>query len=396
MKRLCFVAMLLLMLGGCVSLGGSGGGVMHEKGDGDEAVVGGEIIECGVMGMPSVGPSQEYFGIQAERAGDLEKARVHYTRWLQAKPSDEGVWYSLARVLMGMGDVDGAMVAWERAGEAGFKDIGRIDGDGFWEKVKEDERFVKGIAKVKENRGKETTEGMVREFLKQERLGTYVVLLPEDYEAEAEKRYSVCVILHGSDLNEKRYLRVADKLGRDDVIYVLPRGPFVTENSFRYGQEGYTGWPTYRLGESWGKVERAKFHAKWVMDCVEDVKEKYRVKDEKVCLLGHSMGGAFAYMTASIYPEQVRSVFCYAGYYFEEFTSDEAMSELRNEDVSVWLAHGEKDQVVGKEFAVELQGRLESWGIENGLWLLDCGHRVEEVVYEPMEKWLDEVVRGEK
>lgn len=204
--------------------------------------------------------------------------------------------------------------------------------------------------------------------LVQKKVGFYGVLLPKDY-ATNERDYPMVVILHGSGSTEERHGRMANDLGRDNAIYVLPRAPHAHEGSFIYDREaGWTAWPTFP--EKWGKwdsptfpkdemkdIDAADLYIEWIVSSMNDARQRYRIKKDRAVIIGHSQGAAFAHNVATKHPDLVKAYFAYAGYFgstTDDMDKSDVADAFKNNKVIPWIVHYENDQAVSVEESEKL------------------------------------------
>lgn len=232
-------------------------------------------------------------------------------------------------------------------------------------------------------------ERLTYHALPQTHLGFYGVLTPPDYDApeNASRRYPVVVILHGSGSNEVLHGSLADDLGRDGVIYVLPRAPHPSRDQFAAGKEGYTAWPSYPA--PWGEygspafpraeVDRLqvhKFYTRWIAESLLDARQRYRVTPSRAVVVGHSQGATFAHLFAADYPALVKAYVAYAGpSRLTVGAADGArqMASLRNAAVAVFLLHHEGDAVVDVANTKQLDSMMTVHGVKHKTQILPGG-----------------------
>lgn len=199
--------------------------------------------------------------------------------------------------------------------------------------------------------------------LEQKTFGYYSVILPDDYlESESDrKQYSACILIQGSGGSEQSSLGLVDNfLGRDGVIYICPRAPF-PKNSvyFKKDKPGFTAWPEYGYESSSSikvldenKIDDLSIetsYTRWIYDCLINAKKRYRIRDEKVVVLGHSQGAAFSLRFAIDYPEFVKACFASAGYYKSRLENEDSGKILKNNDIYIYFCHNEDDTAVNFE-----------------------------------------------
>ena len=208
------------------------------------------------------------------------------------------------------------------------------------------------------------TTDPVHHALIQKRVGFYAVYLPPDYAAEANKdrKWPVCLILHGHGSSETGHGALSNTLGRDGVIYVAPRAPYMHKGLLAQGTRGYTAWPTWP--ESWGehdsetfpareieKLQVSRLYTDWIAECLADTRARYRVNERRAIVVGHSQGAMFSVQFALHRPELVRAHFAYAGHYSDEMKDDIAAKTLKKHGIHTVIAHCEGDAVVPPDSA---------------------------------------------
>lgn len=232
-------------------------------------------------------------------------------------------------------------------------------------------------------------ERLTYHALPQTHLGFYAVLTPPGYDApeNATRRYPVVVILHGKGSNEVVHGSLADDIGRDGVIYVLPRAPHPSPEQFAAGKEGYTAWPSYPA--QWGEygspefpqaeVERLqvhKFYTRWIAESLLDARQRYRVTASRAVVVGHSQGATFAHLFAADYPALVKAYAAYAGpsrLTLQSSDGKRQMASLRNAAVTPLLIHHEADTVVDVANTKQLDAMMTEHGVKHTTHILPGG-----------------------
>ena len=154
-----------------------------------------------------------------------------YRKWLEADPHDDGSWYNLACTYALAGMKAAALEAFETAVDAGWEDPRWPTEDTDLAPIREDPRFDAAVARCAANQGKNAPQDAVRHWVEIPAVTTYLAMLPPDYES-TEKAYPLVLILHGNGSSEAWHGRLADRAGRDGVIYVAPRAPYPNAQVF--------------------------------------------------------------------------------------------------------------------------------------------------------------------
>jgi predicted esterase len=238
-------------------------------------------------------------------------------------------------------------------------------------------------------------KGFERHFIEMKSLGTYIVMLPPDYEGSG-KDYPLCMILHGRGSTEIAHGRLADILGRDSVIYIAPRYsyPFVPV-FIEHDQEGWSGYPPYDFGEdhSFNPVIES-LSIEWYFSCVADAKERYRIADDKIYIFGHSQGAFFSLACAGLHPDIVASCFAFAPYVPDFLISEQALAGMKKQGVKVYLAHGIDDQVLDIKESESAEKAMKQADVDCVFKKFKAGHGFTEEIYSFAREWLDAEIRG--
>jgi predicted esterase len=321
---------------------------------------------------------------QALMAKKYEEALALYRKWLEADPRDANGWYNFACGLALSGDKPGALDALDNAVLAGWSDVDHMRKDPDLASLREDPRFEAAAKAVKPHGGRAPAT-FTRHFAKATTLGSYIVMLPPDYDASGDKTYPVCVILHGSGSTELGHGRVADRLGREGVIYIAPRAlhPHIGAIVGRR-QPGFTVWPPEKVESP----DPMTLHAAWVLTCVDDAARRYRVRPGKFWVWGHSQGAAGAHAVACIAPGRVAGYLAYAGY-FEDRLQPEVLALFQRHNLKPVLVHGRKDTVVLPKETETAKAKLEEAGVRVVVHMTDGTHGLDDTVTKLSREWLD-------
>jgi predicted esterase len=251
----------------------------------------------------------------------------------------------------------------------------------------------------------------VHHALVQKKVGFYAVYLPPDYHAEAnaKKRWPLCVILHGHGSSETGHGGLSNTFGRDGVIYLAPRAPHAHEEMFLENKTpGWTAWPNYP--KSWGahdspgfprdeteKLAIDRLYTDWIAECIADVRKRYRIDGQRPVVVGHSQGAAYAHILSIHRPELVRAYFAYAGYYRDTTKDAIAAETLKKHGIRPTLYHCEGDAVVNAEETRGLAKYLTDHGVEHEAKIVPKGsHSFTSSVTHAARQFVAQLCRGEE
>jgi len=235
------------------------------------------------------------------------------------------------------------------------------------------------------------------QFLPMRVLGSYLVILPPDYES-SDAAYPICVLLHGSGSSEQSFGPIATQLGREGIIYVAVRAPYVSiDATIELRRPGFTAWPPDEVSEDSPlySVPRVDY-VDWIFDVVDAVRAQYRVRPGRVSLFGFSQGGGIAASAAALYPDRVRSLYSQSGSTPpDSFLTEERLAAIRDAGVAVWMVHGSEDTVVPLQDATALAERLTGAGVPVDFRVVPGGHEITSEMFGFAAEWLQGQVRGD-
>ena len=329
---------------------------------------------------------------------DYAGAKPLLERWLDADPRDWVSWYNLARAYAMTGDKVQAIDAFERSVDSGLRDSDWPPQDTEFTSIHSDPRFGAGLARIAKLLNDEVPEEYIRRFAPMRSLGSYIVMLPPDYETSG-RDYPLCVILQGSGSTDTNHGKMSDRWGREGVIYVAVRAPHphigVISST---GKLGFTAWPPDGIvdGSPLSYTVRANY-VDWIFDVVREVEKDFRTREGKIYIYGHSQGGQFATLSALSHPEKVASYLSFAGSASpaDLFTEDR-LGRMKQEGVLVWLIHGRNDKLVPFQVSTSLAEFLKASEIPVTIHLAEAGHSTNDEILKIGQQWLEEVVRGEQ
>lgn len=244
--------------------------------------------------------------------------------------------------------------------------------------------------------------GCIHHLIEQKSLGTYAVFPPPGYDAPENrtKTYPLCVILHASGSNEMADGLLSNHLGRDDVLYIAPRSPYLAPRApvpMWSAMPRPAGWENIDFQKEETKLLRQAdtLQVDWISACIADARRRYRITDDRAVLIGHSEGAAFAHLFACDHPEQVKAYFAYAGDYDTDPRKDCA-AVLKMNRTYPCIVQGLKDPMQNPGSSRTLVARLKEAGVPHEAFFDDdAGHHYTPRVFHKarqfVRKWcLDE------
>ena len=204
-------------------------------------------------------------------------------------------------------------------------------------------------------------------FVISRRLEPVRIHLPRGY--TPRKSYTLLIGMHGNGDNGTNFARIWRHFGRQDFIFVVPRGAY--EKSYSAIVPGLRfSWDMETRDKSLWKIADALV-IKNILEVQDYMARRHKIRD--TYLLGFSQGAAYTYATAIRHPDRFRGIICFAGILppmdkpWSLFTREnlKAAAKLR-----VFIAHGKKDGA-GSE---RIHATLTQLGYNAQFHSFDDGH----------------------
>ncbi|MEJ2132163.1 MAG: hypothetical protein P8Y95_11220 [Gammaproteobacteria bacterium] len=246
-----------------------------------------------------------------------------------------------------------------------------------------------------------------RHALDQRTVGAYAVIPPDGYDdgLNAKRRYPLCILLHGQGSNERRLVeRMFPSLRVPGVFYLAPRAPHPHHDAFIRGEPGFRAWPM--TWSEWGEpgypredvlaLDVARLYTEWIARCVDDVVRRYRIRERKLIIVGHSEGATYAHAFAAHYPTRVARYFAYAGGPYDPTLGDETCAlEFKRNGVIPLIAHCRRDAMNRFEGSAELAAYLQAHDVRHVTFFPDdAEHDFTALVLERAKGFLNEWLRS--
>ena len=302
----------------------------------------------------------------AVMSGDYPKAIQFYIKWVEADPTDAVSFYNLACCYAVNGKPDSAMIMLSSAVEVGWSDSTHTMEDPDLLVLHKQPGFRKLLENCARNERMKNSAYTSR-ACEQNRLGRYVVILPEEY--DPRKSYPLIMLLHGYGDSPEEFSKVADFINRQDFIYALPEGSYPLQSN------GEKGFSHFREMENYQEdTASARSAAEWVVYVANDMLKHYPISGKKFSVVGFSQGGALAHLVAAYYPERVEKYCAHGGYYMKGTISDKQLAAEKKAGINALLTHGKDDQVVKMEEAIYANNMLKQAGVTMTFTMVEGAH----------------------
>ncbi len=219
-------------------------------------------------------------------------------------------------------------------------------------------------------------ESLQQHPLVQEQLGYYAVVTPPDYDSaeNAKKRFPVVVVLHDKGQNESSAAILANSLGREGAIYVMPRAPYPIAGE----GGGFTASPNYP--KAWGSSDAESFpskdleqlnldklYATQIANAIKDTRKRYRANWSKVVVVGQGEGATSAHQFVVNQPWMVKAYVASGGQYegtTESKRGPAHVAALKSNNIAALIIHQEGDPVVASASSKKLGEMLEKGRVD--------------------------------
>jgi phospholipase/carboxylesterase len=310
--------------------------------------------------------------------GDYKAALPYYEKWVKADPTDAIAWYNLACCQAVLKKPDVALQALTQAAAAGWSDSAHTAEDSDLESLHGKPTFTKLLATIAHNARTRHGDYTVNTCL-QERVGQYLVVLPEDY--DPSQSYPLVILLHGYGKSAEEFADAVPLIGTHDFIYAIPDGPYATLSG--------GGLSHLREADDFREdVSSAASSADWVVRVADDAMKHYPIRGNLFWVVGFSQGAALAHTVAAKFPQRVAGYAAHGGYFLPRTITEEALTDEAKSGVKVLITHDPEDKSVPYTEAVFAFNALKKAGVEATLETLASSHRFTPEVGEKVGLWL--------
>lgn len=190
------------------------------------------------------------------------------------------------------------------------------------------------------------------------------------------KRYPALFVMHGIGSNEQNMLSLVNGLGDSFFIFSV-RGHLTQGPGFAYFTiQGY------------GKPRREVFDdaIHRLANFIDYASINYEIDPEQVYLLGFSQGAIVSMTLALTLGNKIKGVVALSGY-IPQFVKEEYMINL-GKHLSVFISHGEYDQVLPYEWGKENVDYFTELGVPMTFKSYPEGHTVSEENLLDFQSWI--------
>jgi len=320
----------------------------------------------------------------ASEAKNYREAVKNYLIILHHKPSDISTLYSIAGCYSRLNKPTLAAKALGHAIDNGLKDLPSLISDSVWSPIKNHPDFkpiLDFASNLKIERG-ESVWGECKIIIK----GS--VRKPDNY--DSTKAYPLLIMLHGNGANGDSYLNLRDKMGASGYFVAAPQGPY-PRSILGLNKPSYSWFYLTRNKSLWQKSD--PFVVEYIINVINQIKSKNKISG--VYLLGHSQGGALAYLTGINNPDIVNGIICFGASNPKEYLNS---SQLMNasKKLPVFISHGWDDQAVPFNDAQESKQFFLKYNYNVTFKPFQGGHFLDNEALIEARKWIDNIELNKK
>lgn len=205
--------------------------------------------------------------------------------------------------------------------------------------------------------------------------------------APAGDAEGLLVLHHGRGTDERDLIGLADFLDPERrLLVVTPRAPLTLP-----GSPGYHWYMVPRVGYP----DRQSFEAarEALTDLHDGLWEESGIGPERTVLGGFSMGAVMSYaMALGADRPAVAGILAFSG--FVPTVEGWEPSPADRRATRAFVSHGERDPVIGIEFAERARELLEAGGLDVTYRTSELGHQIDPAHLRDAAAWLGEVLPG--
>jgi predicted esterase len=331
----------------------------------------------------AVPQSYKQIAQQALMDGNRAKAIEYYEKWAEADPTDAISLYNLACCYALDSRTKDALSALAKSAEAGWSDSTHALTDPDLSSLHRSPEFVAALNKMASN-ARQRGEGYTSNVVKQERLGRYVVILPDEY--DPARTYPLVVLLHGYGQSPEQFADVAKYINPREYVYIVPEGPYTALDSEGKGFSHLRELENYQ--EDAASVSTT---ADWIIRAADDAMKRYPIKGKKFYMIGFSQGAALAHITAALYPERIAGYAAHGGYIIKNTITEDQLAKEKKSGTRILITHGQDDPAVAAEEGIYASNMLKDAGLDVTFEMLPVAHVFSPDVGRRVGEWLSKI-----
>jgi predicted esterase len=303
---------------------------------------------------------------EAYQKTDYEKAAKLYLSVLHYDIHDASSIYNLACCYGLLGKDELASIYLKRAVKAGFDDIGHIEQDKDFDKVKSSSIFKTAMDSIKIIVTKKDDPFLKKIYLPGNAFVPVYIHLPDKY--DVSKKYTLIIGLHGFGDNAKNFSNLWKAMDKEKFIYACPEALY----PMNFGKEiGYSWGIPDSISEDIDNESRTQAD-KNVAEMARKLKAEYNISE--TYLMGFSQGCGLTYTAGIINYDLFKGLICFGGWLDTKWLSDEQLKKANR--LKIAIIHGIEDNVVKFENAEKANKKLTEMGYSVSFRTFKGGHQM--------------------
>ena len=308
---------------------------------------------------------------------EYREASKKFIMILKHKPNDIQTLYNLASCYSYLNKPELAAKVLQYAIDAGMNDISLILTDSVWNPIKDHKLFqpiLEQARKVIKEQGdpfycesRIIIKGRIRK--------------PDNY--DSTKKYPLLIILHGNGANPESYMYLRDEMGASNFFVAAPQGPY-TRKVLDVNGPSYSWFYLTRDKSLWERSDPMTIE--YIINVINEIKSHYNIS--AVYLLGHSQGGALAYLTGIRNPDLIKGILCFGAGNPKELIRHEEFINAASK-LHIFIGHGWSDQAVPFDEAQQAKTLLTQYGFDLTFKPFQGGHRMQISALIEARKWIE-------
>ncbi|MBK15640.1 MAG: hypothetical protein CL770_02995 [Chloroflexi bacterium] len=211
----------------------------------------------------------------------------------------------------------------------------------------------------------------------------YIVSEPDEY--IEGKIYPIVILLHGFGASMRDLIGMVSYLNCQPCIYIFPNAPIDLKISYSFDGYAWINPPDQPTDEG------LKLLSNSLDILIDEIIEKYNVKENHVVIGGFSQGGMLSYWYGLQHPQKFKGIICLSGKLIFE---DKFFQNLKHKitDQRIYIEHGTQDNIISIFDARKARDLLRKNGFENlEYYESEIAHSISDSTYPRLSRWLNNI-----
>lgn len=216
----------------------------------------------------------------------------------------------------------------------------------------------------------------------------YDLHIPEAVSKSPRRKLPLLIAFHGYGGDKESMMRVAKKVGPDDLLIASLQGPF--QFVYPFGDNGFPlppggplkvgfGWAT-----RWKDKESIQLHHQMVLRLIQEIGNAHSLDTSKIFLLAFSQPAALNYRFVFSHAHLIRGVIAVCG----GVPGDWATAPYKPSDTDVLHIATDEDPFYPLKRSREFENLLKQRAAQVGFCVYKGGHKIPSPAIPHMRQWL--------